>query len=261
MKISIPELSLVLLVGPSGGGKSSFARKHFLPTEVVSSDFCRALVSDNENDQSATGDAFDLLHEIIRKRLTRGRLTVVDATNVQSRRLASPSLLSRRSTTCSPRPLSSISPSGCARIAMLFVRIGSLDRMLFAISPSNSGVRYAVWNARESATSSSFPLRKRSIPSRSSVSRYGITGKPSTVLSTSLATYTVASMNWSSCWDSLATQSTNRTVSTLPPHLMDADSSSWGIWLIAVPARYRFSASSHTWFNRDKLSVFPATTI
>jgi protein phosphatase len=83
MKISIPELSLVLLVGPSGCGKSSFARKHFLPTEVISSDFCRALVSDNENDQSATGDAFDLLHEIIRKRLTRGRLTVVDATNVQ----------------------------------------------------------------------------------------------------------------------------------------------------------------------------------
>jgi protein phosphatase len=83
MKIGIPELSLVLLVGPSGSGKSTFARKHFLPTEVVSSDFCRALVSDNENDQSATGDAFDLLHTIVRKRLTRGRLTVVDATNVQ----------------------------------------------------------------------------------------------------------------------------------------------------------------------------------
>src|SRR5580704_11632122 len=83
MKISVPELSLVLLIGPSGSGKSSFARKHFLSTEVVSSDFCRALVSDNENDQSATGDAFDLLHEIVRKRLARGRLTVVDATNVQ----------------------------------------------------------------------------------------------------------------------------------------------------------------------------------
>ncbi len=83
MKISVPELSLVLLVGPSGAGKSSFARKHFLPTEVVSSDFCRALVSDSENDQTATTDAFDLLHEIVRKRLERGRLTVVDATNVQ----------------------------------------------------------------------------------------------------------------------------------------------------------------------------------
>lgn len=83
MKISIPELSLVLLIGPSGSGKSSFGRKHFLPTEVVSSDFCRGLVSDNENDQSATGDAFDILHAILRKRLARGKLTVVDATNVQ----------------------------------------------------------------------------------------------------------------------------------------------------------------------------------
>ncbi len=83
MKIGIPELSLILLVGPSGAGKSTFARKHFLPTEIVSSDFCRALVSDNENDQSATGDAFDLLHTIVRKRLARGHLTVVDATNVQ----------------------------------------------------------------------------------------------------------------------------------------------------------------------------------
>jgi protein phosphatase len=83
MKIAIPELSLVMLVGPSGSGKSSFARKHFLPTEVISSDFCRGLVSDDDNDQSATGDAFDILHAIIPKRLARGRLTVVDATNVQ----------------------------------------------------------------------------------------------------------------------------------------------------------------------------------
>lgn len=83
MKISIPELSLVVLIGPSGSGKSSFGRKVFLPTEVVSSDACRGLVSDNENEQAATNDAFDLLHAIVRKRLGRGRLTVVDATNVQ----------------------------------------------------------------------------------------------------------------------------------------------------------------------------------
>jgi protein phosphatase len=83
VKIAIPELSLVLLVGASGSGKSSFGRKHFLPTEVISSDFCRGLVADNENDQSATGDAFDLLHVIVRKRLARGKLTVIDATNVQ----------------------------------------------------------------------------------------------------------------------------------------------------------------------------------
>jgi protein phosphatase len=83
VKIAIPELSLVLLVGPSGSGKSSFGRKHFLLMEVISSDFCRGLVADNENDQSATGDAFDLLHVIVRKRLARGKLTVIDATNVQ----------------------------------------------------------------------------------------------------------------------------------------------------------------------------------
>jgi len=83
VNITIPELSLVVLIGPSGCGKSSFARAHFKPTEVLSSDFCRGLVSDDENAQAATSDAFDVLHYIARKRLAAGRLTVVDATNVQ----------------------------------------------------------------------------------------------------------------------------------------------------------------------------------
>jgi len=83
VKITIPELSLVVLIGPSGCGKSSFAREHFKPTEVLSSDFCRGLVSDDENEQSATNDAFEVLHYIARKRLAAARLTVVDATNVQ----------------------------------------------------------------------------------------------------------------------------------------------------------------------------------
>lgn len=83
MKISIPKLSLVVLIGPSGSGKSTFARQHFLPSEVLSSDYCRGLVSDNENEQAATNDAFDVLHYVAAKRLARGRLTVVDATNVQ----------------------------------------------------------------------------------------------------------------------------------------------------------------------------------
>jgi protein phosphatase len=83
MNISIPKLSLVVLIGPSGSGKSTFARRHFLPSEVLSSDYCRGLVSDNENDQAATNDAFDVLHFVAAKRLARGRLTVVDATNVQ----------------------------------------------------------------------------------------------------------------------------------------------------------------------------------
>ncbi len=84
MILELPRLSLVVLIGTSGSGKSTFGRNHFLPTEVVSSDFCRGLVADDENDQSATGEAFDLLHTILRKRLAAGRLTVVDATNVQS---------------------------------------------------------------------------------------------------------------------------------------------------------------------------------
>jgi protein phosphatase len=83
VNITIPELSLVVLIGPSGCGKSSFARVHFKPTEVLSSDFCRGLVSDDENAQAATNDAFEVLHFIARKRLAAGRLTVVDATNVQ----------------------------------------------------------------------------------------------------------------------------------------------------------------------------------
>jgi protein phosphatase len=83
MNIKIPELSLVVLIGASGSGKSSFARVHFKPTEVLSSDFCRGLVSDNENDQAATKDAFDVLHFIASKRLAAGKLTVIDATNVQ----------------------------------------------------------------------------------------------------------------------------------------------------------------------------------
>lgn len=81
--IEIPELGLVVLCGASGSGKSTFARRHFAPTEIVSSDQCRALVGDNESDQSVTRAAFELLHTIIDKRLEIGRLTVVDATNIK----------------------------------------------------------------------------------------------------------------------------------------------------------------------------------
>lgn len=82
-KFSFPDLSLVVLIGASGSGKSTFAKKHFLHTEIVSSDYCRALVSDDENNLAATADAFDVLHYIAGKRLAAGRLTVADATNVK----------------------------------------------------------------------------------------------------------------------------------------------------------------------------------
>ena len=82
-EVAVPALGLIVLVGVSGSGKSTFARTHFKPTEVVSSDFCRGLVADDENDQSATADAFDVLGYIVGTRLRRGLLTVVDATSVQ----------------------------------------------------------------------------------------------------------------------------------------------------------------------------------
>ena len=83
MNIKIPNLSLVVLIGASGSGKSTFARKHFRHTEVMSSDYFRGLVSDDENNQAATDDAFEVLHFVAGKRLSRGNLTVIDATNVQ----------------------------------------------------------------------------------------------------------------------------------------------------------------------------------
>ncbi len=84
MTLTIPELSLVVLIGVSGSGKSTFARKHFRRTEILSSDDCRALVSDDENNQAATNDAFAVMHFIASKRLAAGKLTVIDATNVQA---------------------------------------------------------------------------------------------------------------------------------------------------------------------------------
>ncbi len=84
MELTIPELSLVLLVGPSGCGKSTFARKHFRPTEVVSSDFYRGVVCDDESSQAASREAFELVHLAIRQRLRFRRFTVADATSIQA---------------------------------------------------------------------------------------------------------------------------------------------------------------------------------
>ena len=81
-EIVLPEVSLVVLVGASASGKSVFASRHFQPTEVVSSDGCRAMICDDPADQAVTHQAFDLLHRIVSLRLRHRRLTVVDATNV-----------------------------------------------------------------------------------------------------------------------------------------------------------------------------------
>lgn len=84
MQIDLPDFSLVVLIGSTGSGKSTFAAKHFLPTEVISSDRCRGLVADDETDQGVTIDAFDLVREIAGKRLKHRKLAVIDATNVRA---------------------------------------------------------------------------------------------------------------------------------------------------------------------------------
>lgn len=84
MRLGIPDMALVVLIGASGSGKSTFAQRHFAPTQVLSSDYFRGLVADDVNDQSASKDAFDALHYVAGKRLSAGRVTVVDATNVRS---------------------------------------------------------------------------------------------------------------------------------------------------------------------------------
>jgi protein phosphatase len=83
LNIAVPRAGLVILIGASSSGKSTFARKHFKPTEIVSSDACRAMVADTESAMWASQDAFDLLHSIAAARLRHQRLSVIDATNVR----------------------------------------------------------------------------------------------------------------------------------------------------------------------------------
>ena len=81
--IVLPRDALVVLIGIAASGKSTFAGAHFTSTEILSSDALRAMIADSPSAQGATDDAFDLLHSILAMRLRRGRLTVVDATNVE----------------------------------------------------------------------------------------------------------------------------------------------------------------------------------
>ncbi|HEY7737084.1 MAG TPA: AAA family ATPase [Candidatus Limnocylindrales bacterium] len=84
MEITVPDPSLVLLVGAAGAGKTTFAARHFRPDEVVASDAFRERLSGDEADQRVTRTAFSILHRTVERRLAAGRLTVVDATNVQA---------------------------------------------------------------------------------------------------------------------------------------------------------------------------------
>ena len=82
--LAIPDPSLVVLVGPAGSGKSTFAARCFAPGEVLASDAMRAIVGRDESDQAVTRSAFALLNRQLDGRLRDGKLAVVDATNVEA---------------------------------------------------------------------------------------------------------------------------------------------------------------------------------
>jgi protein phosphatase len=81
--MELPAPTVVMLVGAAASGKSTWARERFLETEIVSSDHCRALVSDREDDQSSTPHAFAIFHEILCRRAALGRRSVADSTGLQ----------------------------------------------------------------------------------------------------------------------------------------------------------------------------------
>src|SRR5260370_31654662 len=78
--INVPRRTILLLCGPAGSGKSTFAAQRFGDTAIVSSDHCRAMICDDENNQQVNRDTFDLFYYIIQKRLLLERFTVSDCT-------------------------------------------------------------------------------------------------------------------------------------------------------------------------------------
>lgn len=86
--INLPPAALVLLIGASGSGKSTFASGHFAADALVSSDQLRGVLAGDEADQQATEAAFGRLHQWLDARLAAGVLAVVDATNTDWMRRA-----------------------------------------------------------------------------------------------------------------------------------------------------------------------------
>ena len=204
MKITIPKLSLVVLIGPSGSGKSTFARKHFLPTEVLSSDSCRGMVSDDENNQAATNEAFELLHFIAAKRLALGRLTVVDATNVQPE-ARKPLVELARKYHCLPVAIVLNLPERLCQDRNRARADETSARTSSASSTRSSAARFVAWSGKASAMCSCWKAPKRSKRPRSSGCRCGTTSGRNTARSTSSATFTAAATNWKPCSSNSAT--------------------------------------------------------
>ena len=206
MRIELPDPSLVVLIGASGSGKSTFARTHFAATEVISSDFCRGLVADDENDQRATKDAFAVLHFIAGRRLAQPRLTVVDATNVQRE---------------SRRPLVNLAKEhDLFPVAIVLDPPEEVCQARNRARPDRDFGPHVVRQQRAQLHRSLKGLQKEGFRrvwvraptkrSRSPARHCGPTAEASPARSTSSATSTAAPASWSRCCGRSATTSTAR---------------------------------------------------
>jgi predicted kinase len=207
MQIALHQLCLVALIGASGSGKSSFARRHFLATEVVSSDACRGWISDDENDQAISAQAFDLLYHIVAQRLAAGRLTVVDATNVRPEDRKRLIEMARRFHVFAAAIVFDLPDSVCnARNAVRH------DRQFgeHVVRNQNCAAPCAACSAKAFAPSRGCPRSKPSTRPRSHARACGTTVATTAARSTSSATYTAAATNWSRCCSAWATRSAVR---------------------------------------------------
>jgi F420-dependent oxidoreductase-like protein len=85
-ELRLPAPCVVVLVGPGASGKSTWAAAHFPADQVVSSDRLRAMVGSAEDDLAAGADAFALLTDVVRMRVSRGLTTVVDTLGLDAAR-------------------------------------------------------------------------------------------------------------------------------------------------------------------------------
>ena len=113
--MTLPDPALVVLVGPSGSGKSVWAAEHYGPGEVVSSDRLRAVVGSGEQDLEASDDAFALLDHIVAARLRRGLTAVVDTLGLDPARRRGYLTLARNSGMPAVAVLLDTDPAECRR--------------------------------------------------------------------------------------------------------------------------------------------------
>ena len=249
-----------MLVGVTGSGKSTFARAHFKPTEVISSDFCRGLVADDENDQSATPAAFELLHYIAGKRLAAGRLTVVDATNVQPEARRELVALAREHDVLPVAIVLDLPEKLCAER-----NASRPDRDFGAhvLRRQRGQLRRGLHSLRREGFRTVHVLRTPEEVDAATITRTRLFSDLGTrpARSTSSATCTAAGPSSSSCWRRSATSS-----SATPPAARSAPAtrtgarSSSATWSTGGRTRRACCAWSWAWWRPGPRSAWPATT-